>query len=79
MFKIKTSEDKFKIIPIAQHKITVNGKNLNTSKERKFLGLKLQKTGLVGQTADKIKKGKASITNLTRFRNLTTKLKTTLI
>ncbi len=81
-WKIRTNEDKFKIIPIAQYKteqLTVNGKNLNTSKEGRFLGLKLQKTGLVGHVTDKVKKGKAVITNLTRFRNLTTKLKTTLI
>ncbi len=81
-WKIKTSEEKFKIIHIAQYKteqITVNGKNLNTSKKGKLLVLKLQKTGLVGHATDKIKKAKAVITNLTRFRNLTTKLKTTLI
>ncbi len=81
-WKIRANEDKFKIIPIAQYKteqITVNGKNLNTSNEGKLLGLKLQKTGLIGHATDKVKKGKAVITNLTRFRNLTTKLKTTLI
>ncbi len=81
-WKIQTSEEKFKVIPIAQHKthkITVNGKDINSSKEGKFLGLKLQSTGLVGHVSDKIRKGKAIITNLTRFRNLTPKLKTTLV
>ncbi len=47
-WKMKTSEDKFKIIPIAQYnteQITVNGKNLNTSKEGKFLGLQKNRIG----------------------------------
>ena len=81
-WKIKTNEDKFTIIPIAQYKteqISINGKNLNTSKQGKFLGLKVQSTGLVGHATEKVKKGKTVMTNLTRFRNLTTKLKTTLV
>ncbi len=54
-WKIKTSEEKFKIIHIAQYKteqITVNGKNLSTSKEGKFLGLKLQKNR-IGRTRNR--------------------------
>ncbi len=39
--KIQTSEEKFKIIPIAQYKtkIRVNGKEIETSNGGKFLGL----------------------------------------
>ncbi len=59
--------------------VTVNGKNIDKSKDGKFLGLKLQTTGLLGYVTDKIKKGKGTLTNLTRFKNLTPKLKTTLI
>ncbi len=55
------------------------GKNINTSKDGKLLGLKLQVTGFTGHTADKIKKGKGILTKLRRFRNLTPKLKTTLV
>ena len=50
-WKIQTSEEKFKIIPIAQYKmknIKVNGKEIQTCKEGKFLGLKLQSTGIIG-------------------------------
>ena len=81
-WKIKTNEEKFKIIPIAQYKtepIIINGRRINTSKDGKFLGLKLQSTGLVGHATDKIKKGKTVVSKLTRFRNLTPKLKTTLV
>ncbi len=41
-WKIKTSEEKFKIIPMAQYKteqFTINGKNINTSRDGKLLGL----------------------------------------
>ncbi len=51
-WKIRTSEEKFKIIPIAQlktKKITVNGKEIETSKEGKLLGLKISITGFVRQ------------------------------
>ncbi len=50
-WKIKTSEEKLKIIPLAQCKtkpVTVNGRNLNTSKNEEFLGLKIQVTGITG-------------------------------
>ncbi len=43
------------------------------------MGLKIQRTGLSAHITDKINKGKATLTNLTRFRNLTPKIKTTLI
>ncbi len=45
-WKIKTSQEKFKIIPIAQHtkNIVANGKVPNTNKEGKLLGLKVQST-----------------------------------
>ncbi len=47
-WKIKTSEEKFKIIPIAQLKtydITVNGKEIETCKEGKLLGLNITEHG----------------------------------
>ena len=81
-WKIQTSEEKFKIIPLAQYKtkqITVNGKNINTSKEGKFLGLKLQVTGISGHATDRINKGKATMAKLKRFENLTPNIKATLI
>ncbi len=53
-WKIKTSQEKFKVIPIAQYKteqISINGLDIITCKEGKLLGLKLQRTGLVGHAA----------------------------
>ncbi len=44
MWKIKTSEEKFHIIPIAQYKtkkINVNGKEIETSTSGKLLGLNI--------------------------------------
>ncbi len=55
-WKIKTSEGKSNIIPIAQYKIrqlATNGKNINTSTEGKFLGLKLQARGIAGHSTEK--------------------------
>ncbi len=43
MWKIKTNEQKFNIIPVAQYKtktLKVIGKNIETSTEGKLLGLK---------------------------------------
>ncbi len=43
-WKIKTSQDKLKLIPIAQFKtktIVVNEREINNSKDGKVLGLKL--------------------------------------
>lgn len=81
-WKIKTSEEKFKIIPIAQYKtqpIIINNKQINTSKEGKLLGLKLRSTGMVGHATEIVRKGKGIVTKLQRFRQLTPRLKTTLV
>ncbi len=81
-WKIKTNEEKFKVIPLAQYKakqLTINGKNVNPSKDRKFLGLKLQVTGLTSHVTEKINKSKDILSNLRRFSNLTPELKATLI
>lgn len=78
-WKIKTSEEKFKIIPIAQYKtkkIIVNGKKIETSKSSKLLGLNISITGFVGHISTTIKKkGNGILTQLRRFSNLTPKMK----
>ncbi len=54
-WKIKTSEEKFQIIPIAQlktKKIIVNNKEIETSKSAKLLGLNISITGLVGHISE---------------------------
>ncbi len=58
-WKIKTSEEKFLIIPIAQlktKKITVNNKEIETSKSGKLLGLHISTTGLVSHISRTVKK-----------------------
>ncbi len=81
-WKIKTSEEKFQIIPIAQlktKKIIVSNKEIETSKSGKPLGLNISITGLVGHISRRIKKGNGILTQLRRFSSLSAKMKTTLI
>ncbi len=80
--EIKTSEEKFQIIPIAQLKTKkniVNNKEIETSKSGKLLGLNISVTGLVGHISRTIKKGNGILTQLRRFSKLSAKVKTTLI
>ncbi len=81
-WKIKNSEKKFKIIPIAQLKskeITVIGKEIVTYTSGKLLGLNITSTDFVSHTRKTIKKGNDILTQLRRFRNLSPKMKATLI
>lgn len=55
------------------------GEKLNTNRESKFLGFKLQVTGITGHITDRINKGKAVISKLRRFGQLTLRFKATLI
>ncbi len=58
-WKIKTSEEKFQIIPIARintKKINVNNKKIETRKSGKLLGLDISTTGLVSHISLAIKK-----------------------
>ncbi len=76
-WEIKTSEEKFKVIPVAQYKakqFKINGKNIDNIKDGKLLGLKLEVTGLTSHITDKIKKGMGILSKLRRFNNLTPKL-----
>ncbi len=81
-WKIKTSEEKFKILPIAQYKIQkilVNGKEIETCKSAKLLGLNITSTGFTSHITKTIKKGQGILCQLRRFSNLTPKMKTTLV
>ncbi len=81
-WKIKTSPEKNKIIPIAQFKtsnIAVNRRELNKSKEGKVLALKIQSNGLMGHTSNIRNKANAVLTKLRRFIKLTPKLKLILV
>ncbi len=82
MWKIKTSEEKFKIIPMAQFKtkkIMVNGTEIETTNNGKLLGLNISLTGFVCHITKTIKKGNGILTQLRRFRNLTPKMKSILV
>ncbi len=66
-WKIKTSEEKLKIIPIAQlkpKKITVNGKEIETCNNSKLLGLNISATGFVGHITKTVNKGRGILTQL---------------
>lgn len=77
-WKIQTSEEKFKIIPIAQYKtkkITVNGREIETCSKGKFLGLNISSTGIRSHCTIVKNKGNAVLTKLRRFSNLPEKKK----
>ncbi len=81
-WKIRTSEEKFKIIPLAKMKtkiLKIDNKDIQTCNEGKFLGLKLQRRGITRHCVDIKNKGNAVLTKLRRFTNLTSKLKATLV
>ncbi len=63
---------------IKQNNSQSTGINIDSSKDGKLLGLKLQRTGLTGHVTV-IQKGKGILSKLKRFNNLTPKLKTTLV
>ena len=67
---------------MAQHKVMslrVNGKWINSWKEGKVLGLKLQSTGIIGHANAIKNKGNGVLSALRRFGNLTPKLEATLV
>ncbi len=70
MWKIKTSKNKFKILPLAQYKIldiTINDKIIGKSKEGTMFGLKMQSAGITGHVTYKINKTSAAPTKVYRF------------
>ncbi len=82
MWKIKTSEEKFKIIPIAQirsEKLTINNKILEPNNDGKLLGFKIHRRGITTHITERIHRGTAALINLYRFKNSTPHIKTTLI
>lgn len=81
-WKIKTNNNKFKIIPIAVVKkldIIINGNKIDYSDKGKVLGLTLTRTGL-GKHVKEIKnKGLKALNDLQIFYNLPSHIKTHLI
>ncbi len=69
-------------IPVVQlktYKITLNGKEIETCKEGKFLGLNITTHGLVSHIRKTINKGNGILSQLRRFGNLTSKIKAMLV
>ncbi len=81
-WKIKASEEKFKIIPIAQRKtmkIKSDDKETENSTADKLLGLNITSNGFVCHITKTINKGKGILYQLRRFSNLSPKMKTILV
>ena len=82
LWKIRTSEEKFKIIPIAQLKsdnLTINNKIIEPNNDSKLLGFKLHRKGITNHITDRKNKGTAVLGAIYRFKNLSPQVKTTLI
>lgn len=60
LWKIQTSEEKFKIIPPAQRfmeQITINNKVIRHTMEGTLMGLKLKSNGFNAHILERVKKG----------------------
>ena len=82
LWKIQTSQEKFRIIPIAQRymeKLKIDDKEITHTMEGTLLGLKIQASGINGHILDRVNKGVGILTKLRRFSKLTPRLKTILI
>jgi hypothetical protein len=81
-WKIKTNPNKFQVITIAQISsppLIVEGKHQEYSKGGgSILGMKITSTGFAGHAKDRVKKAKAALGNLYRFKNLSLQKKRTL-
>ncbi len=82
LWRIQTSEDKFKIIPLAQsfmEQITINNKVIRHTMEGTLLGLKLKSNLFNSHIIERVKKGNGILIKLKRFSKLTPAIKATLI
>ena len=78
MWKIKTNQNKFKVLPISVKKpapLTIEGTNVNFSNNAQILGLTLGRSGLKTHISAKIAIAKGRINRLKRFRHLKPKTK----
>ncbi len=81
-WKIKTNQNKFKIVPIGvkrRNQIIINGNIIEYSLHGKFLGLSIGRTGIKQHVNETINKAKNRLTELFRFRQLPTNIKIHLI
>lgn len=81
-WKIKTNQNKFKIIPLATSKnepININGQILPYATEGNILGLHFNRRGITPQVRKNKHKAQAALTILRRFAPLPTKIKLHLV
>lgn len=81
-WKIKTNKNKLKIVPISVKKkndIIIDGSKIEYSPHGKVLGLTMGRTGIERHINETINKGKSRLTELYRFKNLPTNIKTHLV
>lgn len=77
-WKIKTSVNKFKIIPMAKKKlepVVVDGDLYSYAKEGHILGMKITTTGYRSFVKDKLRSMNARLAKVKRFRNISSKNK----
>ena len=82
LWKIQTSEEKFKIIPLAQQymeTLTINNNLIRHTMEGTLLGLKMKSNGFNGHILERVKRGKGILIQLKRFSKLTPSIKVTLV
>ena len=78
LWKIKTSENKFKILPISTFKlepIIVDNKQYNYNEAITILGLQLKATGINSHVTRQMNRAKLELSKLKRFQNLKPKTK----
>ena len=78
LWKIKTSENKFKILPISTFKlepIIVDNKQYNYNEAITILGFQLKVTGINSHVTRRMNRAKLELSKLKRFQNLKPKTK----
>lgn len=81
-WKIRTNQQKFKIIPLAQkytEDIIVDGDLLNTNNGGNILGLTITRAGITKHVTEITGKGKSALSSLYRFKMLNSKIKSHLV
>lgn len=77
-WKIKTNQNKFKILHISKKKplpITINGQNIPYSGQETILGLKISTNGITSHIKNKKQKATAALQKIKRFGSLNTNIK----
>ena len=77
-WKIKTNQQKFKLLSISKHKpseVIVNNQVIPFAREINTLGLTIKRTGMLWHNKQRLNMAKGTKTKLKRFKNLRSKIK----